>query len=209
MKLKTIRMNADRHARLKVASQVAGCRTIGQYLEKLLDQPIAPQGGTEGEIELEVERRLVEQRKARLTLPLPRIEGAAPPHTLEECARVMLNMLPEATRDFAYEICESVLHILPSQLIHGHLMNAADVGRLQAPHIDPAWDVLKSQEPSSHSTCEWKDCHLSFTPERHGQRYCSNICGGKAASEMLPPPHAKTRPIITDERIASQGLVST
>jgi hypothetical protein len=129
-----------------------------------------------------------------------------PTHTLEDCARTMIDMLPEATRNFAYEVCEHILHIQPSQLIHGHLMNAADSSLLQSPHIDPSWEQRKVEEKSGQSICEWPECRQSFAPEHYGQRYCGNICGGKAATEMLPKAQVKTRPIL--EAPGMQNLIA-
>jgi hypothetical protein len=228
---KTIRVSADRFASLKAAKEAAGCKTMGQYLERLAAGSLAPQGVPEAEIEREVERRL----KARLTEPeVARMIGLeverladdrmdrfladqpALDHVLmdanrrtlnhEDAARVLIDRLPEATKNFAYEICESVLHITPSQLIHGHLMAAADAGRLQAPLIDPSWDTGGGPQIERESVCEWGPCRQSFTPQRHGQRFCSNVCGGKAATAMLPTVQPNTRPIL--EEPGMQNLIA-
>lgn len=39
------------------------------------------------------------------------------------------------------------------------------------------------QEYPKESPCEW--CDEMFKPERYGQRFCSNICGGKHATAVL------------------------
>lgn len=39
------------------------------------------------------------------------------------------------------------------------------------------------QEYPKESSCEW--CGEMFTPARYGQRFCSNICGGKHATAVL------------------------
>lgn len=213
MKLKSIRMNADRHARLKEHAKAAGFKTMATYLESLLASPVARQGVPEEDIEREVGRRLAE----RLTEPevarlidlevAERVKVGAPKTLpIEDCARALIDKLPEATRDLAYEICESVLHIQPSQLIYGHLMAVADAGRLQAPQIDPSWETNVAKVDDGLSTCEWPDCRKSFTPVRYGQRYCSNICGGRAATAALPPPAGKTLPIL--EAPGMQSLVA-
>ena len=184
MKLKAIHMSADRHARLKVLSQEAGFKTMAKFIESLLDAPAKKSRyDEETEIGAEVERRIEER------IIINR-------HTTEDCAREMLNMLPESTRTFAYEVCENILHIQPSQLIHGHLMNAADSSLLQSPHIDPSWEQSKVEEKKGASTCEWPGCRQLFEPDHYGQRYCSNICGGKAATLMLPVSQVKTQPIL-------------
>lgn len=231
MHYKTIRISADRFASLKTAKEAAGCKTMGQYVERLVAGNRKPQGMPEAEIEREVDRRL----KARLTEPevarmigleverltddrmdrfladqpaLDRVLMDANHRTLshEEAARVILDRLPEATKNFAYEICESVLHITPSQLIHGHLMAAADAGRLQAPLIDPSWETGGGPQVERESVCELAACRQPFTPQRHGQRFCNNICGGKAATAMLPSPREHTKPIL--EAPGMQNLIA-
>lgn len=225
MKLKTIRMNPDRHARLKALAHEAGFKTMGKYLESVLDAPAKKVGALEPKlihdaINVEVRQRIrgleeelvVAQGEVAFLRSQERpttkgeastnpeedatLYGLAAPHTLEDCARTMINMLPESTRNFAYEVCEHILHIQPSQLIHGHLMNAADSSLLQSPHIDPSWEQRKVEEKAGKSTCEWHECRQPFEPGHYGQRYCGNICGGKAATEMLPKPQIKTRPIL-------------
>lgn len=203
MTYKAIRISADRYAALKAQAQTAGSKTLGKYVESL----VAASQSSEAQIEQEVARRLQD----RITEPeVARLIDAEVSRLLEErggtstpsqtdreaCARVLLNLLPEATRTFAYEVCEHVLHIQPSQLIHGHLMAAADAGRLQAPLIDPSWETQQTPESEGRSLCEWPECRQPFTPERYGQRFCSNLCGGKAATVLLPPPHTKTLPIL-------------
>lgn len=112
-----------------------------------------------------------------------KVDGS--PHTLEQCAHALLKMLPETRYAYALEICERVLHILPSQLIYGHLMLAADSGKLQAPLLDPGWVTAKEAEQTGAAICEL--CRQPFTALRFGQRYCGPVCGGKAATAALPP----------------------
>lgn len=48
----------------------------------------------------------------------------------------------------------------------------------QAPQPAP-WPPEYPKE----SPCEW--CHQPFKPERYGQRFCGNVCGGKHATAVL------------------------
>lgn len=239
MKLKALRMNPERYARMKELAQEAGYKSIGKYVEDLLESKQVGAASacdeerpeeTREAIEAEVERRVLlrleagtaervrqlEKAKLELTLDMVKMNGQNKVqvwdqpihgvHTIEDCARTMLDMLPEGTRNFAYEICEQILHICPSQLIHGHLRNAADSGLLQSPHIDPGWEQHKQAEKAGTSICEWPECRQPFDPDHYSQRYCSNICGGKAATLMLPKPEIKTQPIL--EAPGMQNLIA-
>ena len=233
MKLKALRMNPERYARMKELAQEAGYKSIGKYVEDLLESKQVGAASAIAEerfeetreaIEAEVERRVLVRLEAwtaqaetqrRMEERYPVIAATVqdggglrvnPSHTLEDCARTMLDMLPEGTRNFAYEVCEQILHICPSQLIEGHLRNAADSGLLQSPHIDPSWEQYKQVERTGTSICEWPECRQPFEPDHYSQRYCSNICGGKAATLMLPKPEIKTQPIL--EAPGMQNLIA-
>ena len=217
MKLKAIRMSPERYARMKELAQEAGFKSMGKYVEGLLEskQVVAAIAGdketpeeTREAIEAEVERRVLERMEQSVATPakLRDKTDKTAAHTTEDCARTMLEMLPEGTRNFAYEVCEQILHICPSQLIHGHLRNAADSGLLQSPHIDPSWEQHKQAERAGTSICEWPECRQPFDPDHYSQRYCSNICGGKAATLMLPKPESKTQPIL--EAPGMQNLIA-
>lgn len=197
MKLKALYMAPDRHARLKAMAKERGFTSTARFVEKLIAEAytrrevVIPVESKE-QIDAEVERRM-ETYSAGNTL-----------HTIEDCARALINTLPEATKAFAYEICERILRIEPSQLIHGHLMNAADAGQLQAPHIDPSWEQAKMQYDRGQSICEW--CHQPFTPGYVSQRYCGPICGGMAATAVLPQSKPATQPIL--EAPGMQNLIA-
>lgn len=51
---------------------------------------------------------------------------------------------------------------------------------MASPHTTSQWPPNPSQD---QATCEW--CEQTFKPERYGQRFCGNICGGKAATAVL------------------------
>jgi hypothetical protein len=229
MKYKSLSLSLERYEKLKCAAKASGSPSLSKYLDSLMAGQAAqhvPEEIIEQEVEIRLKARLTEPTVARLideevsrlvaertdsprmTMQVSPYTGvlSASPHSIEDCARALIDMLPEATRDFAYEICESVLHIEPSQLIYGHLMGAADSGRLQAPLIDPSWETQQTQGSVGPSICEWHECRKPFTPVRHGQRYCSNVCGGKAATAELPIPSRSTRPIL--EAPGMQGLVA-
>lgn len=195
MTYKTIRIGADLFAALKAAKGAAGCKTMGKYVARLMAQQgnTQPNETRDADIEREVERRVAARTAESTSTRTTGTDGQPP---IEVCARALIDRLPEAIRDLAYEVCESVLHIQPSQLIYGHLMAVADAGRLQAPQIDPSWETNVATAAEGASICEWPDCRQAFTPARHGQRFCSNQCGGKAATAALPPPRGKTLPIL-------------
>ena len=230
MKLKALRMNPERYARMKELAQEAGYKSIGKYVEDLLESKQVGAASacdeerpeeTREAIEAEVERRVLLRLEAGTAERVRQLEKAKLELTLDmvkmnvqnkvqagdhDCARTILDNLPEGMRNFAYEICEQIQHISPAQLIEGHLRNAADSGLLQSPHIDSSWGQHTQAEKAGTSICEWPECRQPFDPDHYSQRYCSNICGGKAATLMLPKPENKTQPIL--EAPGMQNLIA-
>ena len=98
---------------------------------------------------------------------------------LEDAANLLLSQLVPSTSDFFCEVADLVLKIRRWQLMLGSVLAQFESGSLPAPSLDPGW--VRGEIAETKRVCE--QCHKEFEPKRFGQRFCSNVCGAKAAKE--------------------------
>ena len=97
--------------------------------------------------------------------------------TLDEAAALLLTKVPDYVRVFINEQVRVHSRYPAWAFIMGSVLRQYEVGRLQAPLLDPSWfRDLKSLGPElGVAFCQF--CAKEFKELHYRQKFCSNECG--------------------------------